>query len=242
MTIQREQLDFGYGSFVGPVLNDPEFYDLPIRDQARIIGWAVGCPLVNELTDPQNTSSDRGPESMVYRYGEVGFWFGYIARSAQDAKPDLYSKLMSPVIRNDDEPIGKFEIESVPDNYLYEIPPMETLPGYALPRILIKQFGNDLPRDQAQARLARGLSVLSKAVANAQTPEQLLALVADGLSQADISPIETLKTTLPVGWFEEHNANRMLSNVKDALQANAPTLWQVYEGLNNEEKAIFQIL
>jgi hypothetical protein len=238
----KERLEFGTGSFVGSALNDPTFHELPIREQARVIGWAVGCPVVNELTDPHNTEPGRGPEAMLHRYGEVGYWFGHIARSVKEVNPDLYLQLMTPVQRRADEPIGKYEPESVPGSYNSEIPPTETLVGYSLPRIFIKQLGEGKERGEAQTRLLRGLAVLDTAIHEAQTPEELLALVAEGLSKEDVEPVSALSSVLPTGWYREHNADRMLGAFKNTLAEKAPSLWGVYEKLSDEEKKQQNIL
>src|SRR5665647_1386375 len=138
--MQKESLPFGSGSFVY-ALNDPAFEALPVRDQARIVGWADGCPVVDELTDPANPNPQRGPEVMLGRYGEVNAWFSFIARSVEDVNPDLSDQLMTPVTRLISEPAGSYELESVPESYISEMSPMGTLPDDALPRLLVKQLG-----------------------------------------------------------------------------------------------------
>ncbi len=239
--MSKETLEFGSGSFVGPVLNDPTFYELPVRDQAQIIGWANGCPVVDELTDPQNTEPGRGPENMLGRYGKVNFWFGYIARSVGEQNPDLYEQLMTPVERLSSEPVGEYEAGSVPPSYQTHMAPMGTIAGYALPRIFTKQLGEGLPFEESQDRLSRGLHALDQAIPKAKTPAQLLALVAEGLSQADVDPLTALSNTLSVGWLKEHNALTMLAEAKKALEENAPTLWSAYSQLSDGEKALHNI-
>ncbi len=232
----QAQVNYGKGSFVGASLNGPDFYELSTRDQALLLGWAVGCPVADELTNPLNSEPGRGPEAMVARYGEVGFWFGYITRAVHEVSPDLYAQLTTPVKRWDDEAVGEYERGSVPISYRHEIPPTETLAGYTLPRIFIKQLGKDLPVEEAQARLFRGLEVLNQAIPQAQTPEELLALVAEGLSQADVPPLVVLSSALPVGWFEEQNAGRTLATAKAAFREKASKLWSVYEELSSQGK------
>ena len=176
MTFERENLEFGSASFVGPALNDPSFYELPIREQAKVIGWAVGCPVVEELTDPANLNPGRGPEAMLNRYSEVGFWAGYINRAAEKLNPDLHAQLIKSVVRLPGEPVGIHEPESVPASYASEIPRTETLVGYTLPRLLGKQLGGkELPQAEKHNRLVRGLDILESSIAAAHTPEEMLA-------------------------------------------------------------------
>ena len=233
--MQKESLPFGTGSFVG-VLNDPAFEALSDLKQARITGWAGGCPVVSELTDPANPDPQRGPEAMLRRYGEVNMWFGIITRSVQAVNPDLSEQLMTPVTRLSNEPAGSYELESVPESYLAEMSPMGTLPGYALPRLLVKQIGQGSVFDR-QARLCRGLEALDQAAGEARTPAELLALFAAGLAaEQDLSAEAILSSAFSRGWFDEHNATSMLTAFKTAFAAKAPELWAIYEGLPTAAK------
>lgn len=228
--MHKESLSFGSGSFVA-ALNDPAFEVLAVRDQAQIVGWADGCPVVNELTDPANPDPQRGPATMLGRYGQVNMWFGFIARTAGEVNVNLSAQLLSPVSRLADEPVGPYEPESVPNTYVTEMAPMATLPGYALPRLLVKQLGNGTVAD-TQARLSRGLEALDSAVSKAGTPAELLALFANGLyAQKDISAEVILGSAFSKGWFDEHNASTMLSEIKVAFADKAPELWAVYTTL-----------
>lgn len=233
-----EQVGFGEGIFVGPLLNDPTFSDdLDIRDQARYVGFANGCPVAKELTDPNNTTPGRGPENMLHRYGEVNYWFGHIIRTAEALNPDLATQLMMPVPRFDEEPAGKFEGVSVPESHFTEIAPMGTLPGYALPRIFVRQLGgSELPTEESQTRLDRGLAILEQATTQAESPAELLAIVAGGIARADVAPLDVLHDALSLGWLGEHNAHSMLAANKAALRSKAPQLWQLYQSLSNEQK------
>jgi hypothetical protein len=244
MSFTKEQLAFGQGSFVREALNDKAFHELPIRDQARAIGWAVGCPVVEHLTDPANTEPNRGPENMLKRYGEVGFWFGQIVRTANELNPALADQLTMSIARHDDEPVGVHEPESVPSYYAYEIPPTETLVGYTLPRLLIKQFGgNELPQEERLQRAVAGLDVLDDAVQTAGYPEELLAIFAENIAnEGELTEEEVLAAVLPTGWYDEHNADHMVVATLDALRLRAPNLRDVYSQLSEEEKAERNIL
>lgn len=243
MSFNREQLEFGSGSFVGSALNDPSFYELPIRDQARAIGWAVGCPVVDGLTDPANPEPGRGPEEMLNRYAQVGFWYGYIVHSAEELNPDLFTQLTQQTVRLPDEVVGIHEPQSVPENYAEIIPPTESLVGFTLPRLLLKQMGGkDLSSDDKQARLFSGLKIIKDAVKVAQSPDELLAMSAEGIAQTNVDPLVTLSTILPQGWYDEHNGDHMVASFKNTLQEKAPSLWTLYSGLSEQEKSDKSIL
>lgn len=237
--MSKENIQFGEGSFVGEISRDPSFFDLPARERAKIIGWANSCPITDELTDPDNPNPSRGPEAMEQRYAEVNFWFGFIARESQRLNPNLHDSLMRPVRREISEPVGKHEPENVPDWHERKISPMGTLAGYALPRIFVEQLGTHkgIPREKVQERMLRGLDVLEVAIPQAVTPNELLALVAEGLMHADCSPEEIMKHTFSAGWIAEHNAQRMMGEFKLMTHFRAPELDKAYSTLSEEQKA-----
>lgn len=243
MSFQREKLEFGNGSFVGNALNDPTFYDLSVREQAKIVGWAISCPVAEELTDPQNPNPGRGPDVMLNRYGELAFWSGQINRIAKEFNTDLHVQLTQSVRRLQSEPVGKYEPESVSESYISEIPPTKTLVGYTLPRLMTKQLGGkEVSPAEKQDRLVRGLDILERSMIAAQSPEELLAFSAEAMAQADVDPRIVLSTILNTGWYKEQNADSMVTALKAALQADAPQLWQLYGSLSEPDKLASNIL
>jgi hypothetical protein len=173
----REQVEFGRGHFVGPVMEDPTFFDMSPADQARILGWADSCPVVEELIEA------RGAKAMRNRYGEVNFWFGEIGRLVKEVNPLLYQDLNTHIVRQPSEPIGKHEEQSIPEAAYTEISPMGRLAGYALSRLLIEQIGSgkDLSKREVQGRLVRGLDIIEEAAARATTPMELLDLTDESM-------------------------------------------------------------
>lgn len=237
--MNRESFEFGTGSFVGTIMRDPSYFELPVHDRARIMGWVAGCPVVEELTDPANTEPGRGPDIMEPRYAQVNFWFGYINREIADLNPGLHEQFSKPVPRRRDEPVGKLERESIPDSYYDEMPPMATLAGYALPRLFIEQigYGKGKSPEELDKQMARGSKVLRKAIEDAKTPNELLARAAEGMAHADV-PVETvLNKVLSRGWLGEHNARMMLADFKQELARVAPTVWEHYQSLTPAEQA-----
>jgi hypothetical protein len=228
--MNRESLQFGQGSFVGTVSAHPEFFLMPVQDQARILGWANSCPVVEELTDPNNTAPGRGPEAMIERYGQINFWFGYIAREVETLNPNVYEQLMTPMQRCEGEEVGKHEAASVPVTHFTEMAPLSTLAGFSLPRLFIEQLGlgKGLSTEMVRERFARGQAVLEVAATTATSPNELLALVSEGVAHADVDPRAILKNVLSAGWLDEHNALTMRDDFLNSLQRLAPTVWQTY--------------
>lgn len=237
--MQREELQFGHGSFVGAIMRDPDFFEIPVDEQARILGWADSCPVVEDLIRPDNPDPGRGSEAMRGRYGQVNFWFGEIGRLVKSVNPELNDQLMEHIPRQEDEPIGKHEPQSVPLSNYQEISPMGTLPGYVLPRLFIEQLGinKDLSVREVQDRLVRGIDILGRAAITARSPLDLLALTADGiLRHGDVSSETVLKQVYSLGWLGEHNAHSILNEFKTIVNDQAPHLRRAYAHLSEEEK------
>ena len=236
--MQKENLHFGHGSFVGEIM-DSDFFELPAREQARIVGWAAGCPVVDKLTDPANTEPGRGPEAMVGRYAEVDFWFTFIAREVENLNPHLSYAFKQSEQRLEGEPVGEFESQSVSENFVTEIPPMETLVGYALPRLFVEQIGSHehISREQRLERLERSLNILTSSVSEADSPQEILALLAEGMLKAgDVEPNKILSRILGTGWRKQHNGFTAVDDFKKVLSNRTPDVWAVYQKLTPEEK------
>jgi hypothetical protein len=177
---------------------------------------------------------------MLRRYGEVNFWFGFICDTAAEVNPNLGVQLTSPISRRYDEPVGKYEPESVPSCHLLAMLPMGTLAGYAIPRIFVEQLGTGqgLERELVQRRLISGLGVLDEVLPQARSPLELLALLSEGLvTKADLSPDQAFKHALSQGWLGEHGAHSMMAEFKQVMSEKAPTLWAHYQSLTPLEKA-----
>jgi hypothetical protein len=233
--------DFGTGSFVGHIMHDEAFLARPVREQAEIVGWADGCPVVQELTDPNNPNPGRGPEAMVNRYGEVNFWFGEIARTLKDANPELYEQFTTPVERLAGEPVGKYEPVSVPSKHFAEIAPMGQLAGYAMPRIFVEYLDRDGGATDTiirQNKLAQVSTILDKAISQAGDGDtlDLLANFSEGCVQWGLSPQAVLKHTLSEGWVSEHNGHTAIQDFKRRMQMRAPGLQSVYTNLSEQKK------
>ena len=224
---------FGKGKFVGE-MNDPGFFDMPLTDQARFLGQRTGCPVVEELIAPVEEGG-RGPEKMINRYGEVNFWYGYISREIEHDNPALFEEFSKATERKEGELVGKYEPESVPENYTRTMAPINALPGFSLPRMLIEQI-NGSDGEEAQARLVEGLQVLEGAVKESKSSSELMARAAEGFVAQGTDMDKVLKNILGQGWLDEHNAFTMLDEGKCALKEFAPIVWEYYEKLTQEQR------
>lgn len=207
MVIRGNAAAFGTGSFVGEIQRNPEFFDLPVRDQALELAWADSCPVAIELTDPENTAPGRGPEAMLNRYAQINFWFGDITRLVAKRDEVLFYELTAPRDRLAEEPVGKYEPESVPAENEQQIAPLGQLAGYALPRIFVEALQKDDPQTvtEHQDNLVVVLDVLDDAITQSCSALELLARFGEGLLEVGVEPEKILKHTFSKGWIEEHN-------------------------------------
>lgn len=240
----KENFQFGSGSFVGNVMSDEEFFKAPIQQQAIALGWVDGCPVALDLTDPENQQPGRGPEAMLARYGEVNFWFTQIAREVEEVNPDLYQKLMANEDRKTDEPAGLFEDASVPEDYRKIMYPMNTIAGFALPRVLVDCLKDGDPdMSVAQDRLIKVTDLVQEVAAVAEDPLNLLVLFAGkGFDEGMFKSEKVFKHILGSGWVAEHNSMSTIAELKSRLQEEAPSLWAEYCKLSDDDKKEMKVL
>lgn len=226
---------FGDGHFVGDYLT-MEIYNLPARDQARMIGRAAGCPVVERLTDPENTAPGRGPEAMAKRYGEVSFWFTYLVGELKKSNPDLAEQFQQTLQRKpgDAEGMMLYDTPSIPADHFANMYPLGTLPGYALPRVFIEELdyrGEDsesTPED-VQGRMVAALDAFEDAAKVSETKYELVARFSEAVIGMDANPEAVLSHVLARGWLSEHGANWMFDDMEAALREHAPVLWKHYQ-------------
>jgi hypothetical protein len=242
--MSSESIKFGSGSFVGHLASDPEFPEMSDQLLAEYVGYSVGCPVVQELTLPE--SGRGGPEAMARRYGEVGFWFRYMARRSEELNPGLAYVFETSYKRLGHEAVGHYEPQSVPPQYSKYMPPTETLVGYALPRLFIDHIGTnqDIPEEERAVRLKSGLEFIEESIYEAESGEDLLALMAEKIVKSGtVEPIEALQRILGTGWYKLQNSRTQAGNLMPALlKRSKKNLLQLYVFMSPEEKERHKIL
>lgn len=240
--INRENLDpaaFGLGGLVLPFQEGADLYDgLGVEDKARVQGWLNGCPVVEDLI------AERGAGAMLRRYSDINNAFLDSNMAIGHVNPSMAEQLQTSVARRDDEPVGKYEPGSVPENYQMIMAPMGTLVGYALPRLIemeakvATRFSNQLP---GQGNLASwrksGVNEVTREAIYAESSEELLATYAQHLfMHGHVGHHALLGQVLPKGWMIEHNSPTMLDAIKAALAAKAPVLLGKYNRMTEEDR------
>jgi hypothetical protein len=217
----------------GDIRLDADFFDLPLEERVHRMAWSDSCPIVEEVVQ------ERGLEASEERYGQLNKWFRIMVHEAEQHNPDLAHQLVTPLPRRPDEPVGKYEPDSVPSNHAEFIAPMSTIYGWALTRILLEQFGLDkkIPKSAKQERMWRGIATMHDAIKVARDPYELLARMAEGIACADVDPKDVLKNILRIDWYREHNARNQVTALTRTLADVAPTVWKAYLAMPSTVKA-----
>ena len=244
--LKHSEMPFGIGGLASPYSVEGRLYtELGVHDQARVLGWLSGCPVVEELTEPNNPNPGRGPEAMVSRYDQINGAFFNIFKTVYHRNPQLGEMLNIPVARHENEPVGDYEQTSVPEEYDVQMAPMGTLVGYSLPRLFLKEVDSGslkIPTagfgsTERELRHSSATSLVDIAAGNSDTPLALLANFAELIAtHGHISTPEILKSVLPSGWYDEHKADGMLEDAKRQLEVHAPSLWGAYRKMTAEDK------
>lgn len=169
------------------------------------------------------------------RYDECDMVTGDIIakiRKAGPKKSNLLKGLTVSISRNEDEPAGYREKGSVPRSHEKRMSPRSTQVGFALARVLIEQFGwgddNISWGDGKRTweRYEKGLDILDMAIAQAETPAELLAIVAELVTSPanDAKPEKVLGHIFDTGILEEENNYKERAEIKTALAEFAPFL------------------
>jgi hypothetical protein len=242
-----EPADFAQGDFLG---DDPAIQDLSPNERVYISAWRHGCPMPDGVIeyygqkwlDNQRKLGDESEYSEAEieaqgialtrrRYDECNFVYNTVIRDAVframeqgENKRDLYVQLFGLEDRAEDEPLGYAEPGRVPELATEVRPPLSRLVGYALPRVLIEQFGWGFGVERNPERYLQGLDLLDRAVAQANTPEELLAILGNQVVRADAEAGIVIGHMLAPGIEDEQNNHAEFARVRAAIRKHSPTL------------------
>lgn len=224
----RHGRNFGERSLLGD--KNDKFFDKPIEEQVNEIAWSEGCPVKDRVV------ARNGPKEARNRYEEVIFTYQIILAEAEEHNSSLASLLMQRLQRKVDEPAGEHEPTSVPSSHLTEISAPNTVWGWALPRMLIEQFGKR--EERTQRRMIKGLRILESAVKRATTPLNLMAILSESIVKANPAITDSiLKQTFSKGYLGEENTFGIYQDLFRQIKVHSPILYERFNELSSEEKA-----
>ncbi|MBU1327133.1 hypothetical protein KKB64_04685 [Patescibacteria group bacterium] len=240
--------EFGKGTLLGDKGDD--FFQKPIEQQVKEMGWSHACPVVDEVikhygdqwvkthTEASPTDIRQGGAELARgRYAECNFVFGLIADTARELNKPLYEKLTRPVTRLENEPDGDHGLEFVPGSHLRQMSPMSTPIGYALPRVVIEQMGRGEKNiNRTPERMHKALEVIEEVVKDSKTPIELTIRLSEEVSQMDADPKNVLYLLLSADILGEENCVTMFRDMVAEMRKSAPTLTRVYDEMSSAEK------
>lgn len=221
----RPDKDFGKGIFLG---DDPTILRLSPKERLMVSAWRHACPR------PKEVSAKYGLEWTRQRYDECDFIFSSLIVKHAEANPELHRQLTTPAKRLAGEPIGVHESGAVPISHQTEMSPLSTPWGFALPRVFIEQAGRGANR--SWERYDKAIDLLDEAIAQSTTPIELLARLSELVVTADADPMSVLSHIFEPGILEEENCRTMYNQIAEAVRQKAPTLWEQYNRLPQEER------
>lgn len=230
--MKRENLQFGHGDARIAIL-EPNFSAQPIDEQARVFGWANGCPVVEELIVV------RGAEKMVPRYRGVNLWFRRAKRELESVEKPWFQYDVPRTAKP-----GKHEAHSVPGEYQASMMPMNRLVGFALPRLLAEQAatGSELSPEESRRRTGVAIEALKEGAKNGRTGDELLAITAEQIRRyGDLEPEVILQMILPAGWLVENPEPKAVEVFKDKLSRESRELFALYKSLTPQQKKALEL-
>ncbi len=222
---------FGVGTFLGD--HGDRYLDIPdIRDRAHQMAWSHACPVSDQVM------KDYGPEWTEKRYAECNFTFGYLIDVASKHNFPLYFNLLQPTERlpgeNPDLGISK---DNVPQSFWSEMSPLSTPWGYAIPRILIEQFGRgENNQDRTQARVIRGLNLVNREIVKTDNPIDLLIALGKNIIEMDANPEDTIAHIMAKGILNEQGCKTMFQEISQKMKKKAPKMWNKYQEMLKDDK------
>jgi len=204
------------------------------RESALRLAWSNGCPIAQELTGP-NSPYDLA--WMIHRYGETNEWFRFAMNQTRINRA-VRDWLTTPRLRLPNEPVGKYEPESVPRSHLWKIAPMTSIEGYSTPRVAI-EIATKIKGYEGKNEALRVLGETAQAAGD--QPSRYLALLSESAVNHRVAPERVLHHVYAAGVLAEESCRTAYKNLAQALEQYAPTVWRTYQNLSDAEKSELQL-
>lgn len=242
MSIERAGRSFGDGRLFSD--QEDAFFDLPIEEQARALGWSEACPVVERLIKPE-AEGGRGAESMRNRYAQVIFWLGYSSYLFERmGRQDLSRALYAIEQRKASEPLGTHDEGWVPSELKTHI--FRSPMAYGIPRIITEYLTADT--EKRGSSLVKVIDFLEAAAQQSSNLIETAVFLADAVVANLLERGEREKSGLLLrhligrGKLEEDNTLEAYRNIFTVLKNHAPVIYDFYTSLTVEEKKRFRLI
>lgn len=219
---------FGDNTLIGD--QGDAFFKKSVTEQILELADSEACPIPRSVIKRYKED----PEGARDRYGEIVTVRKLILETTQKLNPELYTELTRPLARNVNEPVGTYEPDAIPPEYIQEMTANNTPWGFSLPRILLDQWGKGELRTQERA--LKGLTILEQSINTATTPLEFMAVLANKAVHAGADIDAVLKSTISKGKLDDDNVRTLYQNLGKEMKTHAPTLWKRYLELTPVER------
>lgn len=240
-TIYYSSRLFGDLKSIGDFNND--FVDRSLSAKVFLLARSHLCPVPEEVVKnysqafsslhPEVTNPEQitiaGQEATIKRYFECNFNLKSVLILAEKNNPELYFNLITPISRFP----GEFPDQSLNPKYL----PLDfndkmnlasTPYGYAIPRIIIAQFGENASQKN-KSRIFNGLQLIDQLIPKYYDPIVFTVKLADGVSRLDADPEKVLYQLLSLDFLHEEGCKTLYNITLNTLQKRAPFLANIYQ-------------
>lgn len=237
---------FGEGKLFPDDTDLELFFQLPIEQQAYIMGWSHACPVIEKVIEIYgNTWKKQYPDAKaeeiaiegarmaLKRYAECNFVYGLIDEQVRLDNLPLWEQLSSPIRRRPDEPFVLTERRFVPNTAIDYMSPMSTPVGYALPRILIEMMGRG--EDRNPDRYKKATDYLEFAVGLSRNPIEFAVILSELAVKDGVDPKIVLGHLLSIGVLKEQNCTSMYREIYKQIRSVAPRLFKAYSELSKAD-------
>jgi len=114
--------------------------------------------------------------------------------------------------------------------------PINSLPGFSLPRMLIEYIESGEDQNKRQIKLIDGLKIIKEEIQESKTSAELMARVAERFVKDGTNIDKIIKQILSQGWVDEHNAKTSIEEAINVLEKYALTIWKYYKELTPEKR------
>jgi hypothetical protein len=208
--------------------NDPSIMNESPEGLARMMAWSQACP------NPKAVMTEYGVMWTLRRYSECNFCYGWLFDRAEKLNEPLAQELVKGIWRGAQDKVGAYDPLFTPDHHKWLMSEMSTAWGYALPRVLIEQFGRDGNRNQD--RMLKGIAIAESVIKKSKTPAEFLARLSNEVVKADADPAAVLGHVFAVE-LESEGAGSSITLTVQAIKRHAPQLWEFYRGLSPDQRA-----
>jgi len=216
--------DFGSGK---SSIDSPMILQLPKPQRFRILAHWAACPVAKEVWDTYQALGTEAVDWIIERYDTTNaITRNLIWAQAAVINPALHRQLTQPRRRKPDEPVGKFELDSVPHNHQKWISPMAQLPNYSGARLLILIAGTNQIKKIAEND--KIMDRLNHTLAESKNPEEYSARLTDDAYKMGVHPVAVLEHVLEGNKLIEEGYYSQSQRIFQYLQTASPGVVQVY--------------